>query len=108
MAISGNVEVKVSPAELLSKAETVSAGIANMENQCGQLEQIINRTSSYWIGEAGDMHRTIYQNQKLHIEEMMKRLKEHPADLIVIAQTYIEAEERAESLASGLPGDVIY
>ena len=54
------------------------------------------------------MHRTIYQNQKLHIEEMMKRLKEHPADLIVIAQTYIEAEERAESLASGLPGDVIY
>lgn len=107
MAIKGDVHIKVSSTVLNGKAQSVSKSIANMANCFEQLEAIINRTSYYWIGEAGDMHRKIYQDQKPQIEEMMKRLREHPNDLVAIAQTYDTAESAVQSLASELPGNVI-
>ena len=107
MPITGNVHIKVNSAVLNAKAQNVSNSIKNMSNCFDQLETIINRTSYYWIGEAGDMHRNIYKEQKSQIDEMMKRLKEHPADLITIARTYESAESEVQSMASELPGDII-
>lgn len=107
MAIAGGVHIRVNPAELNQKAQSVSRSISNMERQFEQLETIINRTNSYWIGEAGNMHRQIYQNQKPKVEEMMKRLKEHPSDLALIAQNYMDTESSVTSIAADLPGDVI-
>lgn len=107
MAITGDVHIKVNSAVLNNKAQSVSKSITNMASCFEQLETIINRTSWYWSGEAGDMHRKIYQEQKPQIEEMMKRLKEHPKDLIAIAQTYDITESAVQALASELPGDVI-
>lgn len=107
MAITGDVHIKVNSAVLNSKAQSVSKSIKNMENCFEQLETIINRTSYYWIGEAGDLHRNIYKNQKPQIEEMIKRLKEHPIDLMSIAQTYDAAEAAVQSMAVELPGDII-
>ena len=107
MAITGDVQIRVNSAVLNSKAQSVSTSIKNMENCFEQLETIINRTSYYWIGEAGDLHRKIYKNQKPQVEEMMKRLKEHPTDLMTIAQTYDTAEAAVQSIAAELPGDII-
>ena len=107
MAITGEVQVKVNSAVLNSQAETVSKSIRSMKECFERLETIVNRTSYYWIGEAGDLHRKIYQEQRPQIEEMMKRLEEHPSDLISIAQTYEMAERTVESIAEALPGDVI-
>ena len=107
MAIIGTVQIKVDSAILSSKAETVSKSIRGMKDCFEQLGTIIGRTSYYWIGEAGDLHRKIYQEQKPQIEEMMRRLEEHPADLITIAQTYETAERTVASAAEALPGDVI-
>lgn len=107
MAITGEIHIKVNSAVLNNKAQSVSKSIANMSNCFEQLETIINRTSYYWIGEAGDMHRKLYQAQKPQIEEMIKRLTEHPNDLVAIAQTYETVESAVQSLAVELPGDVI-
>lgn len=107
MAITGDVRVKVNSAVLNSKAQDVSKSIGRMQQCFDQLETVIKRTSYYWIGEAGDLHRKIYQEQKPQIEEMMKRLKEHPTDLMTIAQTYETAEAQIQSMAAELPGDVI-
>lgn len=107
MAIIGEVHIKVNTAVLNDKAQTVSKSISNMASCFEQLERIINRTSYYWIGEAGDLHRKIYQENKQQIDEMFKRLKEHPTDLMTIAQTYEVAEEMVQSMASELPGDII-
>lgn len=107
MAIIGDVHIKVNSAVLNSKAQMVSKSIKNMANCFEQLETIINRTSYYWIGEAADMHRKTYQDQKPQIEEMMKRLREHPNDLMSIAQTYDIADAAVQSVAAELPGDVI-
>lgn len=107
MAITGEVQVKVNPAVLYEKAQSVSKSITSMVSYFEQLERIVNRTSYYWIGEAGDLHRNIYQEQKPQIEEMIKRLKEHPADLMAIAQTYDNVEAAVKSIAAELPGDII-
>lgn len=107
MAIIGEVHIKVNSTVLTDKAQAVSTSIKNMDNCFEQLESIIKRTSYYWIGEAGDLHRKIYEDKKPQIEDMMKRLKEHPVDLVAMAQTYETTEAMVQSLASELPGDVI-
>lgn len=107
MAITGSVHIKVNTAVLNSKAQAVSKSIKNMSNCFDRLETIINRTSYYWIGEAGDTQRKMYKDQKPKIDEMMKRLKEHPTDLMEIARTYESAEAEVASIATELPADVI-
>lgn len=107
MPITSDVHIKVNSTVLNSKAQSVSNSIKSMANCFEQLETIINRTSYYWIGEAGDMHRNIYKEQKSQVDEMMKRLKEHPVDLMTIAQTYESTESMAQSMAAELPGDII-
>lgn len=107
MAIIGDVHIKVNTAVLNDKAQAVSRSVTNMANCFEQLERIINATSYYWIGEAGDMHRKMYQDHKEQIDEMFKRLKEHPTDLMTIAQTYVAVDKEVQSLESELPGDVI-
>lgn len=107
MAITGNVHIKVNSAVLNSKAQAVSKSVAGMANCLEQLERIVSRTSCYWIGEAGDVHRKMYQEQKPQIEEMIKRLREHPADLVIIARTYEATEIAVQSIAAELPGDAI-
>jgi uncharacterized protein YukE len=78
-----------------------------MEQCFGDLDSIISRTATYWIGEAGDQHRKLYNDQKSNVEEMMARLKEHPRDLQTISQTYVAAEKAVAEDAEMLAGNVI-
>lgn len=107
MAAIGNVRIKVKTEVLVEKAQSVSASIRNMSDCFDELERIINRTSYYWNGKAADAHRRQYQEQKAKVDEIMRRLQEHPRDLLAISQTYRTAEQEAEAIAGGLPGDVI-
>lgn len=107
MAIGGDIFIKVKPEVLVEKAHEVSASIRKMANCFDDLERIINRTSYYWIGEAGDMHRKLYQVQRENVDEMMRRLKEHPEDLLTISQNYVQTERAVEAIANELSGDVI-
>ncbi len=107
MSIIGDVHIKVSTEVLNEKAQTVSNRITDMANCFEHLETIVNRTSYYWIGEAGDLHRKMYREQKENVEEMIKRLKEHPGDLMTIAQNYQAADVAVTQIANALSGDVI-
>jgi len=107
MAITGDVQIRVTPLALKEKAATVTNNIAAMQTCFDELEQIINRTSYYWIGEAGDMHRQMYAEQKSAIAEMMRRLSEHPKDLLTISGQYEVTEQEVEAIGQSLSGDVI-
>lgn len=107
MAIGGNVIIKVNPEVLVQKSGEVSADIKKLSTCFDDLERIVNRTSYYWIGEAGDMHRKLYQEQKENVDEMMRRLEEHPRDLLDIAQKYVDVENVAGTIANELSGNVI-
>lgn len=107
MSILGDVNIKVDTATLHDKALKTSKSIKNMAECFDQMERIIDRTSYYWIGEAGDLHRAIYKQQKSQIDEMLKRLKEYPSDLTSIAGNYIIEESQIESFASELPSNTL-
>lgn len=107
MGAIGEVHVKVSTDVLNAKADSVSKNIQEMENCFRELTQVIGSTVYYWIGEAGEQHRKIYMSQQSNIEEMLKRLKEHPRDLQAISQNYVVTEKAVQQIAEALPGDII-
>lgn len=107
MAISGQVTLKVTPKNLLVKAQETRKNISRLRTKFSIFESIMDRTGSYWIGEAGELHRKRYQDEKEHIEQMFARLSEHPADLEQIAKTYMDVEDKAVRMASELPSNII-
>ena len=68
---------------------------------------LVDKSSGYWIGEAGEMHRKNYADQKDNIDTILRRLSEHPGDLRAIAQTYTTVELKTQEIAANLPGDVL-
>jgi uncharacterized protein YukE len=107
MPIIGDARIKVDTSTLINKAEETDRSISKMEECLEWLETIIKRTSYYWIGEAGDKHREIYYNNKDEIGVIVARLREHPKDLLEMAQVYTTAENEVQQASLKLPGDVI-
>ena len=104
---TGGITLRVTPEQLKSKAGEVSSKIKTMEIAFDELARYVSRTSQYWIGEAGDKCRSLYEEDKKEVEEMLKRLKEHPKDLLVMAHVYEDVERRVEEISNALPEDVI-
>lgn len=107
MGAIGEVHVKVSTEILNQKADSVNKSILVMENCFQELANIMDRTGYYWIGEAGEQHRRMYAEQRQNVDEMIRRLKEHPRDLQAISQNYVVTEKAVQEIATALPGDVI-
>lgn len=107
MAILSDVSLKVTPEQLQAKAQDTKNNIAKLKTSFDNIDTIITKTQGYWIGEAGDLHRKLYTDEKEQIQEMFARFLEHPTDLEDIAKTYLDVEDVTESIAMELPGDVI-
>ena len=105
--IVGDVALKVTPEILTAKADLVAAKLKKMQDTLDALEQTVARTKEYWIGEAGDLHRKMYEDEKEGIIEIMRRLNEHPIDLRTIAQTYMDTEAVITEIADSLPADIL-
>lgn len=107
MAGIGSVTVKVSPEVLVTQAEEVRRLGKDMKNRFENLQNTIERTRGYWIGDAGELHRKLYDEQKDDVDKMLRRLLEHPDDLLAIAGNYREAEKINVASTSVLDADVI-
>ncbi|MCI8950220.1 MAG: hypothetical protein HFG49_09280 [Lachnospiraceae bacterium] len=108
MAMDGSgVEIKVQPDILNAKAEEVSAAVAQMEQLFDTVQTTVGRTKYYWIGEAGELHRRMFEEQKDDVETLLKRLKEHPVDLQKIAKTYIDTEQQQTEASSQMSSNLI-
>ena len=68
---------------------------------------VIIKSKRYWEGDASNMHQKHYATFKEDIPKAMKLLKEHPRDLLVMANLYDAAEEQNKALATQLPVDAI-
>ena len=105
MAITGRLVV--TPEQLESQAAEVRRLGTLVKNDYQAMKDLMEKTRSYWIGDAGDLHRKLYDNQKDDIDVMIRRILEHPTDLEMMAGIYKEMEINATSISSGLPGDII-
>ncbi|MCC8151646.1 MAG: WXG100 family type VII secretion target [Lachnospiraceae bacterium] len=97
----------VTPEVMLQKANSVQKYIRLMRQDFSNLENTVNKTQSYWIGEAGDAHREFYQSKKEEIETIFARLTEDVTDLQTMAGVYSQTEKEVTELAQDLPADVI-
>lgn len=107
MAGIGSVTVKVTPEVLVTQAEEVRRLGKDMQNRFHNLQNTIERTRGYWIGDAGELHRKLYDEQKDNVNQMLRRLLEHPDDLLAISENYKAAERTNVESATVLSADVI-
>lgn len=102
-----NVTLKVSTDTMKSKAQEITKQINAIEKKWNRMYEIIENSKTYWEGDASDCHRKGIIDDKTDMETILRRLKEHPKDLLTMAGIYVEAEQEAKRLASALPKDVI-
>lgn len=109
MAVStySDLSFLVTPEQLYTKAEQVSSEISSMKGRFDSMKSVIEKTSSYWIGDAGDHYREVYSEQEPSLEEMFARLSEHVTDLQTIAGQYVTTEKMVQNMTQALPADVI-
>lgn len=101
------IELKVSPDVLKSKSAEIKSQIARFESYWNQMAQIVQNTKGYWVGEASNSHQKQFKDYQEDVKRITKRLKEHPDDLLKMADIYEKTEEKAVQIAQTLPGDVI-
>lgn len=102
-----SIVLKVKPEVLKAKAGEISSAIAQIEKELGDIGQTIEGTKKYWEGDASNMHQKHYKTFKDDIPKVVKRLKEHPTDLLKMARLYDDTEIQNQALAKMLPIDVI-
>lgn len=100
-------EIKVSPEELRAKADAASDSIAKMRNRLNELNEIIKRTSHYWIGDAGEQHRKTYFEQEKIQGEIMNCLLGDLNKMREIAGIFQDAENESVKDVAGLKGSFV-
>ena len=93
MALTG--QIIVTTEQLRTQANVVRQELGNMQSQFDHIKGLIDGSSGYWIGEAGDAHRKQYTSRISSVEEMK--------DLEEMAGVYEIAEQAASSAADSLP-----
>lgn len=99
----GELTISTTPEQMQAAASELSGYISEMSECFQQMRNTMTQTGSYWIGEAGEAHRKLYQDQVQKIEEIIARYNEHVRDLNEMAGVYTEAEQQATALVEELP-----
>lgn len=99
--------LRVTPKILEDKAEEFRALVQDIQRRFNRIENISKKTKGYWEGEAGDCDRTGYASYQDDINFIVRRLLEHPDDLLTMAGIYREAEQDVAELNSQLKTDEI-
>lgn len=107
MNFFGTVGLRVSPEALITQAGEVQKKVNDMRKRFQQLEEKISATSSYWKGDAANVHRKLYAEQQDEVDKILKRLAEHPDNLLKISGNYTAAETTNTETAATLDVDII-
>ena len=102
-----SITLRVTPEALKAKAAEVENDIKKLESHFNSIEDIVSRSTGYWQGIAGDKARTEFYTRKDDTSRVIARFKEHPTDLLNMAELYAVAEKTAEYINQALKTDVI-
>lgn len=95
---SKDIKMNVLLNELDMKAQEATTAIFEMEQLLANVQDTVNRTEYYWNGEAAELNRKVFLEQKEDMEEILTRLKEYPATLRKVANIYRETEEKPKAV----------
>lgn len=94
---SKDIKMNVLPNELDIKAQEAATAIFEMEQLLANVQDTVNRTEYYWNGEAAEINRKVFLEQKEDMEAILSRLKEYPETLRKVANIYRETEEKPKA-----------
>lgn len=101
-----SIHIKVDPQDLKRQSQDVQTVIQTIKKDFDTIRRIV-RSANYWQGDASKKHKKLFEDNEQDINEILKRLNEHPVDLRKMAGVYSEAEEASIELANKLPDSVI-
>lgn len=102
-----DIRLKVNTEELRRVSELISKDITVADDSFRDIYSIIDNSISHWEGEAADMARKMFNKKKNDVDTVIKRLKEHPTDLMRMAGIYDVAEKQSIDAGNVLKTDVI-
>jgi len=105
--MNDSIEIKVSPEILNAKAQEVTGEIGQMKQLFSDIQDYVKKTQFYWIGEAGNLHRKMFEEKKEDIDTMIKRLEDHPRNLQQIAGVYEETESAQTDQSNVMSSNLI-
>lgn len=95
--MSENMVLRVTPEILEGKAEEFSDVVREIRTHFEQIKSVSEKTKGYWQGEAGNLDREGYKSYNDDISFILRRLGEHPDDLLAMAGIYRSAEKNIAS-----------
>ena len=102
-----DAQIIVNSSDLINKAEEVENAISIFTKCFEEITQTIDGSKGLWIGPEGDTQRKYYDDEKENIENILKRFKDHPRNLMVIAGNYEQTENKIQSENAALSNDII-
>ena len=102
-----DIKLRVTPEALKSKAIEVENEVKKLQTHFDSIQDIVARSTGYWVGSAGDKARKEFADKKDDTNTVIKRFREHPTDLQTMAGVYEGAERAVVSNNTALPVDVI-
>ncbi len=92
-----NMTLRVTPEALEAKADQFSGVVRDIRARFDRIQSISSKTKGYWRGDAGARDREGYASYQEDIGFILRRLEEHPLDLLIMAGIYRDAERAAVS-----------
>lgn len=102
-----DIVLRTTPEDLRKQSEWFDKIAKEVKKRFEHIETISAKTKGYWQGDAGDRDRESYASYKEDINFIVRRLEEHPRDMLTIAGIYTEAEKAAASTNAQLKTDEI-
>ncbi len=102
------INLKVTPEQLQQKARDVSEAVSKMKTDFAKMNTAVNSTHSYWIGQAGELHRKLYNDKANEINEILQLLGRYPTDLLKMAGIYTKSENQNKAVAASLTSNIIH
>lgn len=99
--------IRATPEALLSASEDISREAGIIEDTISIMQTKMQQTASFWIGDAAELHRSLFDEQLPELETLAKCFRIHSDKLRQISGNYTAAKLSAMEITEALPNDVI-
>lgn len=107
MSGMSGMRLKVNTEQLKSISSEVEGYIKDMRRSYNEVENIVNRSNSYWEGEGQTSYLQAYRRKYESVEEALSRFSDNVTNLRTIAGVYETTEADAVDTTDELLSDVI-
>jgi WXG100 family type VII secretion target len=99
--------IRATPEVLTVAAEAIGANTKALETTFSEMRTKVQQTSSFWTGEAAELHRSLFEEQIPAMEALIGRFRSRADQLRQIADNYAGVRAAVQTTVEELPADVI-